>query len=55
MLRWAVIFLIIAIVAAALGFGGLAGDATYIAKILVFVFLIFFIISLVLGKKGPKV
>jgi len=40
MLRWAVIFLVIAVVAAVLGFGGIAGAATDIAKILFWVFLV---------------
>ena len=34
MLSWAITFLIIAIIAAVLGFGGIAGTATGIAKIL---------------------
>ena len=49
MLSWALTFLVIALIAAALGFGGLAGAATGIAKILFFVFLIMFIVSLVFG------
>ena len=52
MLRWAVIFLIVAIVAAVLGFGGIAGEAVGIAKILFWVFLILFIIGLVRGYGG---
>jgi len=51
MLSWALTFLIIALVAAALGFGGVAGAATGIAKILFFVFLIAFVISLVMGRR----
>src|SRR4051794_23468155 len=51
MLRWAVIFLVIALVAAALGFGGIAGDAAGIAKILFVVFLVVAAISLVLGRR----
>jgi uncharacterized membrane protein YtjA (UPF0391 family) len=51
MLGWAITFLIIALVAAALGFGGVAGAATGIAKILFFVFLIAFVISLVVGRR----
>ena len=39
MLSWAITFLIIALIAAVLGFGGLAGTAVGIAKILFFVFL----------------
>jgi uncharacterized membrane protein YtjA (UPF0391 family) len=53
MLRYAVIFLIIAIIAAIFGFGGIAGDAAWIAKILFVVFLIIFLVSLVLGRRGP--
>jgi len=58
MLRWAITFFIIAIVAAALGFGGLSGTAADIAKFLVLVFLVLFVISLVVGRRalgGPSV
>jgi len=51
MLSWAVVFFIVAVVAAALGFGGIAGAATGIAKILFFVFLVAFVISLVMGRR----
>lgn len=51
MLSWTVVFLVIALVAALLGFGGIAGAATGIAKILFFVFLIAFIVSLALGRR----
>jgi uncharacterized membrane protein YtjA (UPF0391 family) len=51
MLRWALIFLVIAFVAAVLGFGGIAGTATSIAKILFFVFLALFILSLIFGRR----
>jgi uncharacterized membrane protein YtjA (UPF0391 family) len=53
MLRWAVIFLIVAIVAAVFGFGGIAAEAEWIAKVLFVVFLVLFVISLVMGRKGP--
>ena len=55
MLRWALIFLIVALVAAVFGFGGIAADAAWIAKILFVVFLILFVVSLVMGRKGPGV
>ncbi|MCM8535580.1 MAG: DUF1328 domain-containing protein [Lentisphaeraceae bacterium] len=55
MLRWAVTFLLIAIVAAIFGFGGIVSAATGIAKILFFVFLVLFIASLLLGDKSVKV
>jgi len=45
MLYWALIFLIIALVAGDLGFGGIAGAATEIARILFFIFLVLFFIS----------
>ena len=40
MLRWAIIFLIVAIIAAVFGFGGIAGEAAWIAKLLFVVFLV---------------
>ncbi|GIV77642.1 DUF1328 domain-containing protein [Litorilinea aerophila] len=52
MLRWALIFLIVALVAAALGFGGIAGAAAGIAKILFWVFVALFIISLFFGRRA---
>lgn len=51
MLRYAIIFLIVAIVAAIFGFGGIAGTAAGIAKILFYIFVVLFIISLVTGKR----
>ncbi|MEO8755870.1 MAG: DUF1328 domain-containing protein [Casimicrobiaceae bacterium] len=55
MLRYAVIFFIIALIAAVFGFGGIAAGAVDIAKILFFVFLVLFVVSLVAGliKRGP--
>ena len=47
MLRWALIFLVIALIAALLGFGGVAGAAAGIAKILFFVFLILLVVSII--------
>jgi len=51
MLSYTVIFLIIAILAAVLGFGVISGMAATIAKILFFIFLVLFVISLMRGKK----
>ena len=48
MLRWALIFLVIAFIAAIFGFGGIAGASAGIAKILFYAFLIVFVISMVL-------
>ncbi len=50
MLHYAVTFFIIAIVAALLGFGGIAGSAVEIAKILFFVFLILSALVFVFGR-----
>jgi uncharacterized membrane protein YtjA (UPF0391 family) len=49
MLRYALIFFIIALVAALLGFTGIAAGAVEIARILFFVFLLLFVVSLVMG------
>jgi uncharacterized membrane protein YtjA (UPF0391 family) len=49
MLRYAVIFFIIAIIAAFFGFGGIASGATEIAKILFFIFIVIFLATLLLG------
>jgi uncharacterized membrane protein YtjA (UPF0391 family) len=48
MLRYAIIFLVIALVAGVLGFGGIAGASVGIAKILFIIFLILFAISAVM-------
>ncbi len=57
MLRWALIFFVVAIIAAVFGFGGIAAGATDIARILFFVFLVVFLVSLIMGlvrgKSGP--
>jgi len=45
MLRWTLLFLVIAVIAGLLGFTGVAGTASEIAKILFFVFLVLLIIS----------
>jgi uncharacterized membrane protein YtjA (UPF0391 family) len=49
MLHYAAVFFVIALIAAVFGFGGIAAGATEIAKILFFVFLLGFAISLVIG------
>jgi uncharacterized membrane protein YtjA (UPF0391 family) len=51
MLRWALIFLIVALVAGAFGFFSLEGTAMYIAKVLFFIFIVIFIITLVMGRR----
>ena len=49
MLRWSLIFLVISLIAAALGYGGIAADSAEIAKILFFIFLAIFVATLILG------
>jgi uncharacterized membrane protein YtjA (UPF0391 family) len=49
MLGWTVTFLVIALVAAVFGFGGIAVAAAGIAKILFYIFLILFVASLLGG------
>jgi uncharacterized membrane protein YtjA (UPF0391 family) len=55
MLNWALTFLIVAIIAAVLGFGGIAGDAAWIAHALFVVFLVLFLVSLLVGRRVPPV
>jgi uncharacterized membrane protein YtjA (UPF0391 family) len=49
MLSWVVTFLIIALIAGVLGFGGLAGASIEIAKIIFFVAVVLFLVSAVVG------
>ena len=49
MLYWAAVFLVIALIAALLGFGGVAAGAAEIGKILFFVFLVVFAVTFIFG------
>ena len=49
MLHWSLIFLVIAIIAGILGFGGIAGVSIEIAKIIFFVAVVLFLISALVG------
>jgi len=49
LLYWAVVFLVVALVAAVLGFGGVAGVATEGATLLFWIAIILFVVSLVAG------
>lgn len=51
MLNWVVTFLIIALLATLLGFGGVAGLSMEFAKIAFFIFIILLIISVVFGYR----
>jgi len=49
LLRWAVIFLIIAVIAGIFGFTGIAATSASIAKIIFYIFIVLFLIGLILG------
>jgi uncharacterized membrane protein YtjA (UPF0391 family) len=55
MLSWALMFLVVAVIAAVLGFGVIAGTAAIIAKIFFGVFVILFVITLIFGRRGSTV
>jgi len=54
MLRWALVFLIVALVAGLFGFDFVMGTSYLIAKILFFVFLVLFVISLIMGARTTR-
>jgi uncharacterized membrane protein YtjA (UPF0391 family) len=54
MLSWVVTFLIIALIAGLLGFGGIAGLSLEIAKIIFFVAILLFVIAVVFGAIGRR-
>ena len=49
MIRWAILCLIFALVAAVFGFGGIAATFVDVAQILFFVFIVLFILAAVVG------
>lgn len=49
MLRLALGFFVVALIAALFGFGGIAAGAASIAQVLFFVFLVLFVVSLLFG------
>ena len=54
MLGWAITFLLIALVAGLFGFGFIASAAAGIAKILFFVFIVLFVVSLLGARGAPR-
>jgi len=54
MLFWAALFFIIAVISGVFGFTGIALAATEIAKILFFIFLTLFVISLIFGRRARR-
>lgn len=54
MLQYAVVFFIVALIAALFGFTGIAAGAVEIARILFFIFILLFLVSLVMGLMRRK-
>ncbi|HRP74944.1 MAG TPA: DUF1328 domain-containing protein [Azoarcus taiwanensis] len=54
MLYYAIVFLVIALIAALLGFTGIAAGAVEIARVLFFIFILLFVVSLVMGLMRRK-
>ena len=54
MLHWAVIFFIIAIIAAIFGFSGVAHDTAYIGKILAFIGIVLALVSFIFHRRSPR-
>lgn len=54
MLKWAIVFSVVALNDGALGFGGIAGAAAGVAKILFFLFAVGFVIFLALGVMAGR-
>ena len=52
LLGWALIFLIVALIAAAFGFGGIASASAGIAKVLFFIFIVVFLVLLISALLG---
>jgi uncharacterized membrane protein YtjA (UPF0391 family) len=49
MIRWALIFFVVALIAAAFGFLGIASAAVGIARLLFYIFVVLFLVSLIGG------
>jgi uncharacterized membrane protein YtjA (UPF0391 family) len=54
MLRWAILFLILGLIAGVLGFTAIAGASIVIAKFLFFIFIAVFLILLILGLTAAR-
>jgi uncharacterized membrane protein YtjA (UPF0391 family) len=52
MLYWAVVFLVISLIAGGLGFFGIAGTAAGIARALFFLFIVLFLVALIAGRSA---
>ena len=54
MFGWALIFLVVALVAGFFGFTGIAGTAQYFARIIFGVALVLLVLSFLFGRRGPR-
>jgi uncharacterized membrane protein YtjA (UPF0391 family) len=54
MLGWVVTFLLIGLIAAIFGFGGIAGASFEIAKIIFFIALVLLLVSIIFGAVGGR-
>jgi uncharacterized membrane protein YtjA (UPF0391 family) len=54
MLRWALVFLVLGVIAGALGFTAIAGASIAIAKFLFFIFIAIFVVLLILGMTAAR-
>jgi len=54
MLQLSAVFFVVALIAAVFGFGGIAAGAVEIAKILFFIFLVVFVVTLIMGLVRRK-
>lgn len=52
MLYWTLVFLVVAIIAGALGFGGIASASAGVARILFGIFLVLFLITAIMQLMG---
>jgi len=55
MLRYALVFAILALIAGFFGFYGLEGQLVWFARVLFFIFLVMFVVSLIFGRRAPVV
>jgi uncharacterized membrane protein YtjA (UPF0391 family) len=55
MLRLALLFLVLALISGFFGFSNLEGQLAYFARIMLFIFLVLFVVSLIFGRRAPAV
>jgi uncharacterized membrane protein YtjA (UPF0391 family) len=53
-LKWALVMLLVSLVAALFGFGGISAASADLARILVYVFIVLFVVLLALGLTAAR-